>query len=93
MEQQNSNLIIQEKKPDFKVFVSSLILQAMIFLGKIENPLTKKYEPNLNQAKFMLQTLKMLKEKTKNNLSSEEEELLNVSLKDLECLYNEEIKK
>jgi len=76
-------------EPNFKVFVSSLSMQAMIALGKIENPITKKAEANYEQARFLIDTLQVLKEKTKNNLESEEEKLLEESLFSLRMMYVE----
>jgi len=48
----------------------------MIAMGKLENPLTKKNEVNLEQARFLIDTLGVIQEKTKNNLNAEEEKLL-----------------
>ena len=54
--------------PDFKFFLSSLAMQAWIGLGAMPNPVTNKSESNLEQAKFIIDTLDILKEKTKGNL-------------------------
>jgi len=100
VDEQWKNQINQEKKdadqdnatyhePSFKIFVSSLSMQAMIALGKIENPITKKAETNYEQSRFLIDTLQILKEKTKNNLDSEEEKLLEESLFSLRMMYVE----
>lgn len=72
---------------NFATFVSSLVIQAMIFLGEVENPTTKKIEKNLEQASFLIDTLGMLKEKTKGNLTMEEMKLLEDALYDLRMRY------
>jgi hypothetical protein len=77
-------------QPTFTVFLSSLSMQAMIALGKIENPLTGKIEKNLQQARFLIDTLEIIKNKTKGNLSTEEESLLNDALFNLRMMYVEE---
>jgi len=77
-------------EPTFSLFLSSLSMQAMIFLGKIENPISNKIEKNLDQARFLIDTLGILKEKTKNNLTKEEEKLLDDYLFNLRMLYIEE---
>jgi hypothetical protein len=77
-------------KPTFAIFLSSLSMQAMIALGKIENPLSAKIERNLDQARFLVDTLDIIKEKTKGNLDVEEERLLNDSLFNLRMMYVEE---
>ncbi|MCM8766079.1 MAG: DUF1844 domain-containing protein [Candidatus Omnitrophica bacterium] len=72
---------------DFKFFLTSLGMQALASLGEIENPLTGKKEENLNQAKFFIDLLGIIKEKTKNNLDKEEESLLDNLLYQLRTLY------
>ena len=81
------------RQPTFTVFLSSMSMQAMIALGKLENPLTKKIEKNLEQARFLIDTLGIIKEKTKGNLTKEEENFLEESLFNLRMLYVEEVKK
>jgi hypothetical protein len=77
-------------QPTFTVFLSSLSLQATIALGRIENPLTGKIEKNLEQARFLIDTLDIIKEKTKGNLSPQEENVLNDMLFNLRMMYVEE---
>jgi uncharacterized protein YjaG (DUF416 family) len=74
-------------EPDFNFFVTTLALQASISLGQIPNPATNKKEENFTQAKFLIDTLSMLKEKTKGNLTKEETELLENLLYDLRMQY------
>ncbi|OQX80931.1 MAG: hypothetical protein B6D56_03825 [Candidatus Omnitrophica bacterium 4484_70.1] len=81
------------RQPTFTVFLSSMSMQAMIALGRLENPLTKKIEKNLEQARFLIDTLGIIKEKTKGNLTKEEEDFLEESLFNLRMLYVEEVKK
>lgn len=74
-------------EPDFNFFVTTLGLQASIFLGQIENPSTNKKEEDLTQAKFIIDTLGMLKDKTKGNLKPEETNLLENLLYELRMQY------
>ncbi len=74
-------------QPTFSIFLSSLSMQAMIALGKLENPITKKTDTNYDQARFLIDTLDVIKEKTKNNLTKDEENLLNESLYSLRMMY------
>lgn len=79
----------------FSFFISTLALQASIFLGEIPNPATNKKETNLTQAKFIIDTLGMLKDKTKNNLNDDENKLLESALYQLRMQYvnvNKEVK-
>ena len=74
---------------DFSGFVTSLSFQVLMHFGDIENPLTKKKEKDLEAAKQTIDLLVMLKEKTKGNLSPDEEKLLSSLLADLELRYVE----
>ncbi len=73
--------------PDFKFFVTTLTLQASIALGHMANPTTQKIEKDPTQAKFLIDTLGMLQEKTKGNLTKEEEELMGNLLYELRVAY------
>ncbi len=74
---------------NFTTFISSFAMQAMVFLGMIPNPVTNKVEKELNQAKYMIDTINMLEEKTKGNLTKEEQELFKAVLYDLRVKYVE----
>ncbi|MBU1727041.1 MAG: DUF1844 domain-containing protein [Candidatus Omnitrophica bacterium] len=83
----------QEKKdfvppaPDFNFFITTLALQAAIALGQMPNPSTNKTEEDLTQAKFLIDTIGMLQEKTKGNLTKEEETLVENLLYELRMQY------
>lgn len=73
---------------DFASFVSSLAFQALIFLGEIPNPMDEnQVSQNLPQAKYIIDTLVMFRDKTKGNLSKEEDEVINVSIYELQVKY------
>ena len=72
---------------DFKFFVTTLALQASIALGHMANPATEKVEEDLAQAKFLVDTLGMLQEKTKNNLTKDETQLFDNLLYELRVAY------
>ena len=74
-------------EPSFSIFVSSLSMQTLIFLGDIDNPLTHKKEENLDQAKYIIDTLSILKEKTKGNLAANEANLIDSVLYELRMKY------
>ena len=76
-------------QPTFGVLVSSLSMQAMISLGNIDNPLTNKKEENLEQARFLIDTLSILDEKTEGNLDQSETNFLRDSLYHLRLNYIE----
>ncbi len=74
-------------EPDFNFFITSLALQASIGLAQVPNPATNKTEEDLPQAKFLIDTIGMLKEKTKGNLTQEETNLLENLLYELRMSY------
>ena len=82
----------QAKEPSeseiaFINYLSSLGFQAMIFLGEVPNPITNEADKNLEQAKFLIDTIVMLQAKTKGNLSSQEENLINATAYELQLKY------
>lgn len=79
---------------NFINYISSLAFQALIFLGELPNPLDdSKIEKNLPQAKFLIDTLVMIKEKSKGNLTPEEDNLLSSTVYELQLKFVELLKK
>ena len=79
---------------NFINYISSLAFQALIFLGELPNPLDdSKIEKNLPQAKFLVDTLIMIREKTKGNLTPEEDNLLSSTVYELQMKFVELLKK
>ncbi len=74
-------------EPDFNFFVTTLALQAAIALGQVPNPATDKKEEDLTQAKFLIDTLGMLKDKTKGNLTQQEADFIDNLLYELRMQY------
>jgi hypothetical protein len=82
-------------EPDINVVfmdhISSLILQTMVGLGRVEHPVSKRLERNLKQANIMIDTLIAIKDKTKGNLTDTESEFLEQSLLQLKVEYDKEV--
>ncbi len=72
---------------DFNSFIFSLSTSALIQLGEIEDPFTQKLGKNLPLAKQTIDLIAMLREKTKGNLTSQEERLIENILYDLRMRY------
>jgi hypothetical protein len=62
-------------------------MQTLAALGAIENPVTGKRESNRREATYMIDTIGMLQEKMKGNLSAEEEAYVRDILTDLRMRY------
>jgi hypothetical protein len=71
----------------FAILVSTLATQAMLSMGKAPNPVTNKTEVNADLAKHFIDTLGMLEEKTKGNLSKEEAGMLEAVLHELRMAF------
>jgi Domain of unknown function (DUF1844). len=78
---------------DFSTFIFSLSSSVILHLGLMENPYTKTIEKNLPLAKQTIDIISMLKDKTKGNLSDEEENLVTHLLTELRFKYVNEVKK
>lgn len=72
---------------NFNLFLSSLMIEALIALGEAENPFTKKKEVNLGHAKYIIDLISMLEEKTKNNLEAGEKETIEEILYELRMRF------
>lgn len=72
---------------DFTSFIFSLSTSALIQLGEIPDPFTKKSIKNLPLAKQTIDLIGMLKEKTKGNLNNDEEKVIDYILYDLRMKY------
>jgi hypothetical protein len=75
---------------EFLQLIMGLESSGWITLGKIANPMTGALEKDLESAKHVIDTLTMLKEKTKGNLSKSEESILNGALQNLQLNFVEE---
>ncbi len=77
----------------FLQIVSMFQMAAMQQLGKVMNPVTNEIEKDLDQARFSIDTVEVLKKKTSGNLSKTEEEFMNKVLFELQMNYVEELEK
>jgi len=89
----------QEPRPselpeiNFATFVISLSSSVLIHLGLTPDPLSGEKKQQLPLAKQTIDILAMLQEKTKGNLASEEQQLMDSILYDLRMQYVNESKK
>ena len=76
-----------EGQLDFASFLMSLAHQTLVLLGQAPNPETNLIAENLEAAKQTIDILGMLEEKTKGNLTSDEEKLFIELLAGLRLAY------
>lgn len=72
---------------DFATFVMSLVHSAWMYLGQVPHPETNKTEVDLALAKQTIDLIGLLEEKTKGNLSGDEERLLHQVLYELRSKF------
>ncbi len=74
---------------DFSTFVLSLSHSALVHLGDAPSPDGQPAERDLSLARQTIDLLAILQEKTRNNLTGEEERLLDQALYDLRLRFIE----
>lgn len=74
-------------QPSFSILVMSIASSAAMSLGLAPNPQTNKIEKDKNMAKFNIDLLLVLQEKTKNNLVEDEKKFLDSVLSDLQMKF------
>jgi hypothetical protein len=84
-----------EKRDEYHFVQLVLMFQtaAMQQMGKIQNPFTQKVERDLDQAKFSIDMLEMIQQRTKGNLSESEKKFLDHVLFELRMNYVDEMNK
>ncbi len=82
---------MDEKLPhvDFATFILSLSHSALLHLGEAPHPETGQVEKNLPLARQTIDLIGMLEEKTKGNLTGDEERLVGQILYDLRMRFVE----
>jgi hypothetical protein len=71
----------------FSALLFSLSSSALLHLGEIADPYTNQKKQDLALAKHTIDTMAMLKEKTRGNLTEEEKKFLESVLADLRWRY------
>jgi len=74
-------------EPSFLLIVSSFVAQALIALGEMESPVDGRRMRDLEAAKFTIDLLQVLEDKTQGNLADEEAQALGDALYDLRMRY------
>jgi len=77
----------EEAASAFAALIQSVAAQCAFALGLIAPPDTKQVMVNLEEARYCVDTLVMLREKTKGNLTPEEQGILSQTLAELQQVY------
>ena len=84
-EERHSHLLLQ--------LVTSMHMGAMYQLGKVASPMTGKVERDLKQAQYTIDLIAMLSDKTKGNLTADEDTFITRTLTELRMNFLDEAKK
>jgi hypothetical protein len=89
IEENQQNFSPEDIPPSLSTLILSLTATALAYLGNPITPESERTEPNLPLARYTIDTLEMLKEKTEGNRSKEETELFDEVLTQLRLIYIE----
>lgn len=78
---------------DFSTFILSMSTSALIHLGLAEDPVTRQKDENIPLARQEIDILEMLATKTKNNLTANEQQLMDEVLYELRVRFVQATKK
>lgn len=71
----------------FSTFILSLSTSALVHLGELPDPISDSKQTNLPLARQTISIIELLKDKTKGNLTEDEERLIESLLYDLRIKY------
>lgn len=71
----------------FIQFIGGFAVQTLIHLGKMSNPISGETAVDLANAKYSIDIMGILQEKTRGNLTTDEDEYLSNLLRDLRMEY------
>lgn len=81
---------MQKLEASFSVLTMSIASSAVMALGLAPDPQTNETHKDKNMAKFNIDLLLMLREKTKGNLNSDEQKFLESVISDLQMKFIQE---
>jgi len=58
----------------FDLLLTTLATETLVALGQLPHPVTGKAQPKRNHAKYLIDTIDVLREKTKGNLTPDEQQ-------------------
>lgn len=80
---------INPLEANFGTLVISIASSALMAMGFAPDPTTNKTEKDIKMARFNIDLILLLKDKTKGNLTTDEEKLLHQIIADLQLKYVE----
>ena len=72
-----------------ELLLTTLGTEALVAMGQLPHPVTGKLHPQRNQAQYLIDTIDVLRNKTKGNLTPGEQQLIDSLLHQLRMLFVE----
>ena len=73
----------------FEMLLTTLATEALMALGQVPHPITGKVEVKRNQAKFLIDTVDVLRQKTAGNLTNSEQQVIDSLLHQMRLVFVE----
>ena len=70
-----------------EMLLSMLATEALVALGEVPHPATEKVQLQPNQAKYLIDTIDVLRQKTKGNLTTTEQQIIDSLLHQLRMVF------
>ena len=83
----NNEVMTENVEATFSMLAMSMASSAVMAMGLSPDPSTGKTQADKHMARFNIDLLAMLKDKTKNNLTIEESDFLTQLLQDLQMKF------
>jgi len=86
-QQRSATAVPPPEATSFTAFITGLAMQAMMALGEMADPKTGLQRENLGEARYLIDMLAMLQEKTKGNLTEQEAAAIEDAVYSLRMTY------
>src|SRR4051812_15988954 len=71
----------------FELLLTTLATEALVALGQVPHPVTGKTQVQRNQAKFLIDTVDVLRQKTAGNLTTSEQQVIDSLLHQMRLVF------
>lgn len=72
-----------------ELLITTLATEALVALGQVPHPATGEFHAHRNQAQYLIDTIDVLRQKTKGNLTPDEQQMIEGVLHQLRMVFIE----
>ena len=80
---------IQMPPASLELLITTLATEALVALGQVPHPATGEAHVHRNQAKYLIDTIDVVRQKTKGNLTPDEQQMIDSVLHQLRMVFLE----